>query len=426
MVSMAVLRHRPFRNLWIGQTVSQLGDSLYWLVLLYMADHVSKDPRVVGLVGAAGAIPFVLFGPFAGVLVDRLDRRSLMLFADLSSAAITGLMAVYAWLDPSPPVWLLLAAAFLLSSVNTVFFPARSAAVPRLVPSDEVVAANSLNEATRQTAMMVGMAVSAVGLGALYLAAPRLFFFSSVCFNSVTFAISAFFIARLPSILPIREEVEGHPGDATGVGRQLAQDLKEGLRAVAGDPLIRLALPINMLSNLAIAGFFVVYLAFNREWYGGGYQTLAWIELAFASPMVLTSLAIGRMKISHPGRWIVAGHIGLGLTVGLMAICRPYWSMVLMNALCAIFLPMLIIPLQSYLQMAIPDSLRGRVNSTWTMLSQAVNPLGVLLIGPMLTWLGIEGCLVAMGVGLALAGMAGLTSKRFLNTQLPNPSVQAA
>lgn len=424
MVSFAVLRHRPFRNLWIGQTVSQLGDSLYWLVFLYMADHVSKDPRMVGLVGAAGAIPFVVFGPLAGVLADRVDRRFLMLFADYMSAAITFGLAMYALKEPNPPVWVLLVAAFLLSTVNTVFFPARSASVPRLVPPGDVVAANALNEATRQTVMMVGMAVSAVGLGALYLAAPNLFFLTSVAFNSATFLVSAFFVSRLPNLAPLRGEVpSGEPG---GVAKRVVADMREGLAAVSQDPLIRLALPVNMLSTLAVSGFFVVYLAFNRAWYGGDYQTLAWIELAFAAPMVFASLAVGRMTIARPGRWIIAGHLGLGGAVAAMAFCRPYWSMLIINAVCALFLPLIIIPLQSYLQLAVPDALRGRVNSTWSMLSQAMNPLGVLAIGPLLTWLGIEKCLIAMGVGMALAGMVGFASRRFLNTEMPSARPQAA
>lgn len=400
---------------------------MYYLVFLFMADHVSKNPMVVGLVGALAAIPFVIFGPFAGVWVDRADRRKLMLGADIASGVITGLLAIYAFFAPSPAVWVLCAAAFLMSTVNTVFFPARSASIPRLVLPDQVVEANSLSEATRQIVAMLGIAVSAVGLGALYKISPEYFFFAGVLANSFTFLASAWFIRRLPEIKPLEDEIEEAVElEKKGVWHKIIEDIKVGLRAIKNDPIISLALPINMLSTLGIAGFFVVYLALNRAWYGGGYSTLAWIEFSFAVPMMIGSIWVGRQTVKHPGRWFVLGQVGIGLAIAIMAICKPYWSMLLINAVCGVFLPLLIIPLQSYMQLAVADNVRGRVNSAWLMISQAMNPIGVVLIGPMLKYVGIEGSLITMGAVLMGAGLLGLLSRKFLDTVMPSLRSQAA
>ncbi|MFM9873299.1 MAG: MFS transporter [Fimbriimonadaceae bacterium] len=418
-----VLKNQSFRDLWLGQSISQLGDSMYYMVFLFMADHVSKNPMVVGFVGALAAIPYVIFGPFAGVLVDRADRRKLMLGADVASGLITAALAIYAFFAPSPAVWVLYVAAFLMSSVNTVFFPARSASIPRLVPADQVVEANGVSEATRQLVSIMGLAVSAAGLGALYKIWPDYFFFAGVIANSLTFFASAWFIRRLPSILPLKEEVADE--NLNPMSRVL-EDMKVGLKAVRQDPIIRLALPMNMVSTLAVAGFFVVYLALNRAWYGGEYGTLAAIELCFSVPMLFMSLWVGKQVVIHPGRWTMVGYIGLGVTVGLMAICKPFWSMLLMNALCALFLPLLIIPLQSYLQLAVVDEVRGRVNSTWSMVSQAMNPIGVVVIGVLLKAIGIEGCLWVMGGLFIGAGLLGYLCKAFMNAQMPVMDDQAA
>jgi hypothetical protein len=203
--------------------------------------------------------------------------------------------------------------------------------------------------------------------------------------------------------------------------------LREGIRAILDYPVVRRALPINMISTIGVAGFFVVYLALNREWYGGGYNTLAWIEFSFIFPTMLASLYVGRATVVHPGRWLLLGQFLIGLTVVLMAFSKPYWMMLLANVLCGLTLPFMIIPLQSYLQLAIPDQLRGRVNSAWLMISQAMNPVGVVLVGPILAWLGIEGTLIIMGLILSGACLVGVFSRSFMNTRMPvTESSQAA
>lgn len=386
---------------------------MYYLVFLFMADHVAKNPVVTGMVSAATAIPFVLFGPFAGVLVDRLDRRTLMLGSEVSSGLITAALAVFALINPSPPVWIFGVAAFLMSTVNTVFFPARSASIPRLVPTEEVLEANGLSESTRQVVAVLGIAASLAVMGGLYQFAPNYFFFLGVAANSLTFFGSAWSIRKLPSLRPISEEV-------VEVRPRVWEEIREGLRAIKNDPIVVLALPISMLTTIGVGGFFVAYLELNRVWYGGNYATLAGIELSFAVPMMLASMWVGRQTVTHPGRWLIWGQLGVGATVGLMAISQPYWMMLLMNALCGLFLPLMMIPMQSYVQLAFPDHLRGRVNSTWLMMSQAMNPIGALATGFAMSRLGIATSLWVMGGIIAGAGLLGLLSRSFMDAQLPS------
>src|SRR4051812_33398009 len=121
-----ILEIRAFRRLWLGQAISQFGDALYSLLFLFMVDKLTGKAAMVGDVGAIQAAPFLLFGPYAGLVADRLDRRRVMLFADLASAAILALLCVQLLVNPRPPTVIVFAAAFLLSSVNTFFLPAKS------------------------------------------------------------------------------------------------------------------------------------------------------------------------------------------------------------------------------------------------------------------------------------------------------------
>lgn len=425
-LSRGVLRHRDFRRLFFGQIISQFGDSVYMLVLLFIASKVTKDPMAVGLVGVMQALPFVFFSPFAGVAADRLDRKKLMLFSDSASAVITFGLAIYAFTEPKPAVAVLAGCAFLLSTVNTFFMPARTAAIPRLVPAEDLMEANGLAVATQQFVAMAGLGVSAFVLGAVYKINPEYFFFWAVFINAITFAVSALFLTTLPEIRAEREPAFGGDQPSQTWTQSLAaiiqtmnSDLREGLRVMRKDPVIAVALPINVLGTLAIAGFMVVYVELNEAWYGGNFDTLALIEFSFVAAMMVFSVVVAKLKLARVGLLFAGVNIILGVLVALMAVSKPYPLFLFVNLLCGVALPFLIIPINTYMQTAIPDEVRGRVSSTWGMVSMTMQPLGIGLVGPALGLIGIEGTLIAMGVGLALAGSYGFLKPAFIRATLP-------
>src|SRR5512141_456562 len=101
-----LLQYRAFRNLWLGQAISQLGDSIYYVAFMFMAQSVTGSFAMVGYVGAMEMLPYMLFGPYAGVLADRMDRRKVMLYSDLASAAfLLGFAVLVSAFGGSPPTW---------------------------------------------------------------------------------------------------------------------------------------------------------------------------------------------------------------------------------------------------------------------------------------------------------------------------------
>lgn len=421
----SVLSFRDFRNLWLGQTVSQFGDAVYALVLLFMAGHVTKDPMVVGIVGVLQALPYVFLGPIAGMLADRLDRRKLLVFSDFSSVIITVVLAVYAYYNPMPHVYALYAAALALACVNVFFAPARSAAIPRLVPADRLSEANGLAMATQQFMGMVGLALSAGILGLVFKVMPQYFFFSAVLVNTITFGVSAFFLSRLPSIKPDRTlaedaRAEGFFGAISHAMSNVVSETKDGIKIIRKDQVISVALLLNIFGTLFISGFMVVYIAVNQDWYGGAFSTLAWIELSFAVAMVIFSVVVGKMDLRRPGLSFSWAQGAIGLLVVAMAWSKPYWLFIVMNALCGVVLPFIILPLNIYMQTAVHDSFRGRVNSAFSMVTLGMMPIGIALTGFMLKILGIEASFIVMGVGLALSGFAGFLFPKFIAARIPD------
>jgi predicted MFS family arabinose efflux permease len=401
----APLRIPEFRNLWLGQTVSQLGDALYGLVFVFMANRVTGGRSdIVGLVAAATALPFLLFGPAAGVAADRYDRRRLMLGADLASAAILLAFVGYLVAPGQPSVVVIGAAGFLLSSVNSFFLPARAAAVPRLVPAETLQPALALSNATMSLMHSVGIGLAALLLGPLERADPDTFFLYAVVGNMATFLVSAVFIARLPGIEPDRGE---------GPAARPAAEMVAGARFLASDPLLRVAFPVSLVVNLAVAGFFVVYLKTNDEWFGGAFSTISWIEFSFLSSMVVGSVLAGKVRPARPGLAFSLAMAAVGVAVAGMAFARELWAYVALNVACGLALPFGTIPLMTYIGTSVPDAYRGRVSAVSSMVSAGVQPLGMAATGLALQSLGLVRLYLAMGGTMALAALAGLAERRY-------------
>jgi MFS family permease len=403
----------------MAQTVSLLGDSIYFLVFMFMAKEASKDNLQVGLVMTASAVPFLLLAPYAGVVADRFDRRRIMALADFVSALLTLALAAYAWFQPVPSVWVIGGFAFALSCVNAFFMPARMAAMPRLLPPEMLAQGNAAFMVTQQVMWMAGTAFSATVLAYLHKHIPEKFLFAAALFNAVTFLFSAYWVLRLPKLLPLANEHVDEPRRGKG-------EFIDGVRAVFQNPVLRVALPSNLVAQAFISGFFIAYLEANKKWFGGGFQQFAWIELSFAIPMAVFGYIVGRMSIGRPGLAYSLATGFVGFTVLMMAFGRELWLFMFWNVLAGMAIPFAWIPIQTYMQAAFPDAVRGRVSSAWVSSQMSVQPVGMLCVGPMIDWLGLAESIFVMGGGMALAGFIGLAFRACREARMPeDAAVQA-
>jgi hypothetical protein len=217
-------------------------------------------------------------------------------------------------------------------------------------------------------------------------------------------------VLRLPNLSA--ERSEEHAPHGWG-------EFKDGIRAVFADKVLRIILPANVLSQCFISGFMVVYVVVNREWFGNDYGTLAWIEFSFAAGVALMGFFIGRFNVTRPGLAFSLATAFIGLTVLAMGWAQNVWLFVLWNALAGLALPFAWVPIQVYVQSAFKDQVRGRVSSAMVSTQMAVQPVGLLGIGPLLTWLGLTGAFVVMGGGMMLAGALGLSSKATRDEEIP-------
>jgi DHA3 family macrolide efflux protein-like MFS transporter len=406
-----VLRLQTFRRLWLGQAISQLGDSFYFVIFMFMVGKITGSAAMVGFVGAAETLPYLVLSLYGGVVADRIDRRRIMLASDLVSAGVLlAFVAVVFAYHGKPPLATLFVLPFALSTARVFFMPAKSAAIPALVPAENLNAANSLSAATQSAMPMIGLSVSATILAVLYSHSPAVFFGSAVFIDALSFIVSAVFIVGLPPIVPDREH---------SAAAKPWVDLREGVQYVRSRRTLALQIGLGAIFSLCVSPFFVVYVAANEKWFGGRPNTLAWFEFSFTLGLALSSILVGRLQIRHVGHGFIWGLGAVGLFVFAMGFSKSFWLFLSWNFACGISIPFADIPTTTWRAMTVPDRFRGRVNSLQSMVQIGTAPLGMSLGGFFEQRLGLTSAFCLMGSGMLLACLAGLLDREFRTLTLP-------
>ena len=183
-----VLRIPDFRRLWAAQAISDIGDGLTNLTLLLVVIRLTGSTAALAAMAIALAVPAIVVGPVAGVFVDRWERRRVMLASDLIRAAIVlGFVVV----QSTDQLWLLYALAVAHATVGTFFFPARAALMPRVVPADGLMAANSLNQISRVIAGVLGASAAGILVGVADVTWP------AFVADATTFLLSFLIVSRV-------------------------------------------------------------------------------------------------------------------------------------------------------------------------------------------------------------------------------------
>ncbi|MDX1658255.1 MAG: dTMP kinase [Nitriliruptorales bacterium] len=256
-----LLKNGDFRNLFFAMLTSSLGDWIGVLAILTLTDDILGGTRAaafgVSVVMIARIVPTLVLGPVAGVYVDRWDRKRTMIATDIGRGAVMVLLAF------AGDIWALILATLVIEVMSTLFIPAKDSALPNLVAERRLVHANQLSLGATYGTFPLGGVVNAVliGVATTYLATTWAFLQDRpvalpIWFNAATFFVSAVFIARIRSI-PVngrRDDRRNGPSEAASADRPSAwQELKEGFRFIADQPLVR-ALVVGVMAAFLAAG----------------------------------------------------------------------------------------------------------------------------------------------------------------------------
>lgn len=401
------LSSRPFTLLWIGQTISSLGDGAYTMALAWFILLLTGSATAMGLVVTASAIPRVLFLLFGGVVADRLPRRLVMLWSDAGRAIVVLLIATLAWLHLLQ-LWHLIVLSLIFGFVDGFFIPAYQSIPPQLVASEDLPSANALNELSQHASQLLG---PLLGAACVALVGPA----SAFGLDGLTFIASSLCLVsmRLPSQTAVNDqpsaridseekEIEGiSPSSANWSLRGIFADMREGLGYVMGSAWIWVTIVVASLGNMFLGAPLVVALPkLIHDVYGTGVWLLGAIGAASAVGSILAALLVGQLKqLRWRGIKAYLTMIGTSAALTLLGIPLPQASEPVVAILAGLFIGFGIgffnVIWFIVLQQMIPADKLGRVSSIDMMGSLCLTPVGYALggivtdrIGPRLVFIG--------------------------------------
>ena len=374
------LRIRDFALLWIGMSVSLVGDAIFLVALAWQVYQLTNNPAALGWILAAYLTPMIAFLLLGGVLTDRFERRKLIITADLIRALAIGAAGALA-LAGTLELWQLALCAAFAGLGDALFAPAFSSIVPEIVPRELLAQANALDQFARPLAGLLGPALA--GLLIAFSGAGL-----ALLVDATSFAAST-----ATALLLTPRPLERHPA------RSAARELREGYAFVRARTWLWATLTITALLSIAPAARNVLLPFVVKHDLHASAATLGAVYSATAAGALLSALIYGQRGL--PRRyvlvmylaWAVVGFIiaGYGLATGIAELVALGFLAGLATAIGqAIWTTML--------HQHVPRELLGRISSLDWLLSTSLMPAAMITIGLLANALGARETLVLAGL----------------------------
>ncbi|HEX5166225.1 MAG TPA: MFS transporter [Thermomicrobiales bacterium] len=390
-----LLANHDFLQLWASESVSQVGAQVTVVALpLLAALSLDANAAEMGLLTAAGTAPPLLLGLVAGVWVDRLRRRPIMVATDLGRAAVLLLIPILWWLGLLRMELLYLIT--FVAGVQTLFFDvAWVTFLPSVVRRDQLVEGNSKLQATASGAQVAGPGLAGLLVGLA--GAPV-----AVLVDAVSYLLSAFFILRVRTPEPRPERA----ADA-----HVLREIREGLGVVFRNPLLRAIAASGATVSLFGFMFLAVYVLFMTEELGFSATSVGLVfSLGGLGAVIGSMLAEPLKRRIGIGPAIIFGRIGFGLgglLVPLAVLAPSFMVPLVLGAEFLQWLMYLIATINevSLRQSITPHRLLGRVNATMRFLNSGMIPIGALAGGALGGLIGLRETLFVGVFGMLLTGI---------------------
>jgi MFS family permease len=381
------LRHRNFRLFFGGQLISLIGTWMQQVAQSWLIFRLTNSSLLLGMVSFASQIPVFLVSPIGGHAADRLDRRRIMIATQTASMILAFALAALT-LSGRVREWHIIVLAVLLGVVNAFDLPARQAALVQMVEREDLMNAIALNSSMFNGARVVGPAIAGLLVAAIG---------EGWCF----FANGASYIAVIIGLMMMRmpATLEGHAVSGTAM-----ENIIEGFRYVAHTAPIRALLLLIGVVSFCGMPYAVLMPVFAENILHSGARGLGILMGASGIGALIGSIALAmRSSVRGLGTWVAVSAGAFGVTLAVFALSR---SMVLSAIVLVPVGTMMMVQMASsntLIQSMVPDALRGRVMSVYSMMFMGMGPLGSLLAGSVADSVGAPLAVAAGGV-ISIAG----------------------
>lgn len=396
------LRGRNFRLFFAGQSISLIGTWMTRVATSWLVYRLTGSALLLGMVGFVGQIPTFLLASFAGVWVDRLDRRKVLVWTQ-ALAATQSLALAALTLSRRITVSEIFVLSAIQGLINAFDMPARQAFLVQMVDDRKdlgnAIAINSsmVNVARLVGPSLAGLVIAGFGEGYCFLADGLSYF------------------AVIASLLLMRIQAPA----AERVRASVAEQLKEGWTYVAGFAPVRTILLYFALSSLMGMPYVVLMPIFAAEVLHGGPHTLGFLMGASGVGALVSAFSLAlRKTVLGLGKMIPIAGLSFGLGLILFGLSRTLWISMAMMLLVGFGMMQGMAASNTIIQTVAPEDRRGRVMSYYTMAFVGMAPFGSLLAGSLAHWVGAPHTVMISGSTVALGALWFLSRLKMIRAQI--------
>lgn len=403
-----ILSSSSFFSLWFGQLVSVSGDAVFDVALLWLVLTTTGSVFLVGITQAVIYLPTVAVAPFAGVYVDRFNRKTAMVVSNvIQGAVVAAISLLYVADELSFGVLLIL--IFLLYSFSRFFYAATRATIPRLVEDqDNLTAANSLFSLTTSFNQFASYAFGGLIIALVGVALP-------ITYDSVTFFFAALMFMLIPKRFgDVPRRTDSHQTSPTK--GNFGAEFREGLGYfLSSRLLIELAI-LGAVVNLSLGGAFALLAPYAKFWVGGDASTYGFILAAYSLGLFSGAYIVGKLRRvrGYVGRLQFFGVFALGALLIFLGLSVEQFVSIALFFAFGFVLSVLNAPGQALFQAKIPQELFGRVIAVIVALLSIAQPLSAAISGDAATVFPIGELFIAFGVLVVSASAIGYFAFREL------------
>ncbi|HEX5039166.1 MAG TPA: MFS transporter [Candidatus Limnocylindria bacterium] len=383
-------RNGALARLLFGEFVSSIGDWLYLVAILVVVYQEGGSPVLLGIVGAARILPYVLLSVPAGIVADRFDRRMVLIVTDLARGALMLVLAAGVILDAS--TIFIIAMAILAACFSTFFGPAIAAFLPTLVSEDDLGPANSAWATLDNLAFIIGPALAGILLAGGNLAVAFLL-------NAVTFAVVAVVLWRLPVD---RRAPRGEVTEAAGGDRDEGISWRELAGPLAGPFLL------DSANSFVTGGVGVLTVVIALDVLNAGEAGTGYLNAATGVGGVVAGIAGGALLARKLNVPLLIGGVAAGVGLVWLALAGQLAVAMIAMGIAVAGLLLLDIVNTTLIQRLVPDELRGRAMGVLQTSSAIMYSFGSLVVPVAASVLGVGVVLTACAVIAVLGVVAAV------------------
>lgn len=387
-----------------GQSISIIGSTAVQFSVIWWLSTSTSSPMVLAYAGLMAYLPQILLGPFSGVWIDRFDRKKVIIISDLFTGIVSALFAALS-LIACPPIWsfyILLG----MRAVGSVFHtPAIQAVVPTIVPKEELVRANSLDQFLQSGALMLGPVLGAF----LFASLPLSVILLSDLLGAIIASISIGLIKIKPELIN------------RGPSLNFLSEFKEGISVYLNNKKLLIFTVVSSVCMIAFMPITAFYPLMTSDYFHGSSYQASLIELSYSAGMMAGAVLLSRFHIkTHNSNCCLTymGLLGIGIT-SLLSGFLPASTLAFyfFGLLCfgmggsATFYNVLF---TAYMQKTIPVETQGRVFSFVSSVMSLTMPMGLLIAGPVSELCGVKFWFLFAGIVISIViVVAIIVHKRF-------------